>query len=190
MRSSSRINLLFVRLRLALPDSAAGAFFLGFGVFTLVLQVIRIRAKPPNCSDQREIVAIFILQSEAFMLRIISPIAKQRLPVKRILSSIIMLTGLRFRPMVLYFWPGKSAFRLVDDAVVPVYDAVKHTRSLADTKSQLHPALWRLSAMISQSFTGRLRLPIVQNRLRCGFVHFKLCAHFLDLCCLFFYGCS
>ena len=37
VRSSRRINLSVVRLRLLLPDSAAGASFLVFGVFTLAL---------------------------------------------------------------------------------------------------------------------------------------------------------
>jgi hypothetical protein len=36
IRSSRRINLSLVRLRLLFPDSAARAFFLSFGVFTLV----------------------------------------------------------------------------------------------------------------------------------------------------------
>ena len=43
IRSSRRINLPFVRLRLLLPDSAAGASFWVFGVFTFS-SVISIRA--------------------------------------------------------------------------------------------------------------------------------------------------
>jgi len=41
IKSLRWINLPFVRLRLLFPDSAAGAFFLSFGVFTL-----------PRCWDQ------------------------------------------------------------------------------------------------------------------------------------------
>ena len=37
IRSLRRINLPFARFRFLLPDSAAGAFFLFFGVFTFVL---------------------------------------------------------------------------------------------------------------------------------------------------------
>jgi len=37
IRSSRRINLSAVRLRLLIPDSSAGAFFLFFGAFTLFL---------------------------------------------------------------------------------------------------------------------------------------------------------
>src|SRR5262249_22446777 len=51
----------------------------------------------------------------------------------------------------------------------------------------------RLSAMISQSFTGTATLLIVQHGLRRRIAHFKLCAHFLDLSLLFFehgsHGC-
>ena len=40
--------------------------------------------------------------------------------------------------------------------------------------------------MISQYFTRRsMRSPIVLNCLRCRFARFKLCAHLLDLRCLF-----
>jgi hypothetical protein len=38
--------------------------------------------------------------------------------------------------------------------------------------------------MISQDFTAPLLT--IQHCLRRGFAQFKLCAHFLDLCCLLF----
>ena len=47
--------------------------------------------------------------------------------------------------------------------------------SIAETQLQLQPALLRLS----------LTLGIVDHSRR-RFTHFKLCAHFLDLCCLLF----
>jgi len=57
---------------------------------------------------------------------------------------------------------------------------VRPLESIAETQPQLHPALLRLSASVSQYFTGKtFRLRIIQNRLRCSFVQFKLCAHFL-----------
>jgi len=46
------------------------------------------------------------------------------------------------------------------------------------TQPKHHTAFLRLSAMISRYFTAAV-LPVVLNRLRCGFAQFKLCAHFL-----------
>jgi hypothetical protein len=40
--------------------------------------------------------------------------------------------------------------------------------------------------MISQYFTGSTALLIVQNRLRCSFAEFKLCADFLNFFVLLF----
>jgi hypothetical protein len=55
--------------------------------------------------------------------------------------------------------------------------------STAETQPKLHPALLRLSAMISHYFTGPATfLLTIQHCLQCGFNHFKLCAHFLQAC--------
>src|SRR5437773_2394747 len=56
---------------------------------------------------------------------------------------------------------------------------VRPFKSRAETQPQLHPALLRLSAMISQCFT--VPLLTIQHCLRHGFAQFKLCAHFLNL---------
>src|SRR5437773_794462 len=56
---------------------------------------------------------------------------------------------------------------------------VRPFESRAETQPQLHPALLRLSAMISQCFT--VPLLTIQHCLRHGFAQFKLCAHFLNL---------
>ena len=53
---------------------------------------------------------------------------------------------------------------------------------------QLHPAVLRLSAMVSQLFT--VPLLTIQHRLRREFVQFNVCAHFLDLHGLFFHRCG
>ena len=57
---------------------------------------------------------------------------------------------------------------------------VRPRESKADTQPQLHPALLRLSARISESFTpSSAHLLLVQDSLRCSFAQFNLCAHFL-----------
>ena len=65
---------------------------------------------------------------------------------------------------------------------------VRHAESRAETQPQLQPALLRLSAMVSQLFT--VPLLTIQHRLRYGLAPLQLCAHFLDLRCLLFHGCS
>ncbi len=70
---------------------------------------------------------------------------------------------------------------------------VRPCESTAEMQPQLHPALLRLSAMISQ-FTNPAPLVVVLNRLRREFVQFEsatgrtrcgeLCAHLLDERCL------
>jgi hypothetical protein len=51
--------------------------------------------------------------------------------------------------------------------------------AVAATQPQLQPVLLRLSAMISpNTLFASSCLLIVQNGSRCGFAHFKLCAHF------------
>ena len=61
-----------MRLRLLFPDSAAGALFLVFGVFTLALSDISIRAKSPTAGTKAETVGAFVVKREAFMQPIIS----------------------------------------------------------------------------------------------------------------------
>jgi hypothetical protein len=72
-----------VRLRLLFPGSAAGAFFLSFGVLTLAISVISIRAKSPTPRTKAETVATFVVKLEALMQPIISPIAKMATPHER-----------------------------------------------------------------------------------------------------------
>jgi hypothetical protein len=69
-----------VRLRLLFPDSAAGALFLVFGVFTLALSDISIRAKSPTAGTKTEMAATFAVKPEAFMRPIISLIAEKATP--------------------------------------------------------------------------------------------------------------
>jgi hypothetical protein len=61
IKSSRRINLSFVRLRVLIPDSVAGAFFLSFGVFTLLSPDISIRAKSPPAGIKAGMLAMFIV---------------------------------------------------------------------------------------------------------------------------------
>jgi hypothetical protein len=80
IKSSRRINLSFVRLRPLISDSAAGASFLFFGVFTLLSPDISIRAKSPPAEIKAEMLATFIVEPEVFMQPIISLIAKTATP--------------------------------------------------------------------------------------------------------------
>src|SRR5260370_10727892 len=72
MRSSRRINLSFVRLGVLPPDSAAGVFFLLFGVFTFLLSCYQHPCQVSNTRTKVEMVATFIIKSEAFMREIFS----------------------------------------------------------------------------------------------------------------------
>jgi len=66
-----------VRLRLLPPDSAAGAFFLFFDVFTWLSRDISIRAKSPPVAPKAKMVITLIVKPEAFMQPIISMIGKR-----------------------------------------------------------------------------------------------------------------
>jgi len=54
------------------PDSAAGAFFLFFSVFTLALCCYQHPCQIPNTRKKAEMIATFIIKSEAFMREIFS----------------------------------------------------------------------------------------------------------------------
>jgi hypothetical protein len=69
-----------VRLRPLIPVSVAVAFFLFFGVFTLLSPDISIRAKSPPAEIKAEMLATFIVEPEAFMQPIISLTAKTATP--------------------------------------------------------------------------------------------------------------
>jgi hypothetical protein len=74
--------------------------------------VISFRAKSPSAKLKAEMVARFVVEPEASMQRLISLIPKTLFPRERIPSFIIRPPGLRFRPMVVYFWaPGKTQIR-------------------------------------------------------------------------------
>ena len=74
--------------------------------------VISFRAKSPSAKLKAEMVARFVVEPEASMQRLISLIPRTLFPRERIPSFIIRPPGLRFRPMVVYFWaPGKTQIR-------------------------------------------------------------------------------
>ena len=74
--------------------------------------VISFRAKSPSAKLTAEMVGRFVVEPEASMQRLISLIPKTLFPRERIPSFIIRPPGLRFRPMVVYFWaPGKTQIR-------------------------------------------------------------------------------
>jgi len=74
--------------------------------------VISFRAESPSAKLKAEMVARFVVEAEASMQRLISLIPKTLFPRERIPSFIIGPPGLRFRPMVVYFWaPGKTQIR-------------------------------------------------------------------------------
>ena len=104
MRSSRRINLSLVRLGLLFPDSAAGVFFLLFGVFTFALwshqDPCQVLSAETKYRDDRRVV----VSPEAFMKLIIFQSPKSLVRVKRNSNVIIIPSGVRFRPTVLDFW--------------------------------------------------------------------------------------
>lgn len=104
MRSSRRINLSFVEFGLLSPDSAAGLFFLLFGVFTFVLCCYQHPCQVFSAGTNAVIVVVFVVKPEAFMQLIILQSPKSVLRANRHSNLIIMPPGFRFRPTVLYFW--------------------------------------------------------------------------------------
>src|SRR6266436_8328148 len=103
MRSSRRINLSFVRFGLLSPVSAAGVFFLLFGVFTFVLSCYQHPCQVFSAGTNTAMVVAFVVKPEAFMQLIILQSPKSLFRVKRNSNLINMPHGFRFRPTVLYF---------------------------------------------------------------------------------------
>src|ERR1700747_1442250 len=102
MRSSRRINLSFVRLGVLSVDSAAGVFFLLFGVFTFVLCCYQHPCQVFSAGTNMAMIVAFVVKPEVFMRPIILQSPKSLLRVKRNPTPFIVPPGFRFRPRVLY----------------------------------------------------------------------------------------
>ena len=143
----------------------AGASFPSSVVFTLALWRITIRAKVPAEVKGQTFRYVKLLKPERFRQRIIFLVSKTAIPPRSESSFIIWpfasRSGRRWSILghPLRIAETRSAFICSHNVVLAVIavcaSAIQIVRlwvSTPDTQRQLHPALLRLSAMISPSF--------------------------------------
>jgi hypothetical protein len=92
-----------VRFGLLSADFAAGAFFLLSGVFTCVLFSYQHPCQVAGAATNITMVVVFVLKPAAFMQMFILQSPRSLLLAKRKSNVTIVPSGLRFKPVVLYF---------------------------------------------------------------------------------------